>query len=269
MQVLGLCRFSYPGIGGFQIEHDSLEERIAFLYAPERLEERFRFFECFTLPSIRGQLDPDFTFLIVIGDSLPPEHRARLEALVQDVPQVQIQAHPPGPHRDVMKAAINSARDGRADPCLQFRLDDDDAVAVTFVARLRAAARQVAGLLEDHRHIALDFNRGFIARPGPGGIEATAIHKPLWTAGLALMVRRGVNVTVMNFAHHAMGRKMPTVSLPTDNMMLRGHNDYNDSRQRAGVKPVQLGLLDAEGEQMFRDTYNIDADHVRRVFGAA
>ena len=50
MQVIGLCRFSYPGIGGFQIEHDSLEDRIAFLYAPERLEERFRFFECFTLP---------------------------------------------------------------------------------------------------------------------------------------------------------------------------------------------------------------------------
>ena len=59
MQVIGLCRFSYPGEGGFQVAHASLEKRIAYLYAPERLEERFRFLECFNLPSIRAQLDPD------------------------------------------------------------------------------------------------------------------------------------------------------------------------------------------------------------------
>ena len=40
MQVIGLCRFSYPAIGGFQVEHDSIEERIAFLYAEKRLPAR-------------------------------------------------------------------------------------------------------------------------------------------------------------------------------------------------------------------------------------
>ena len=110
MQVIGLCRFSYPAIGGFQVEHETLEDRIAFLYAEDRLEERFRFFECFTLPSLRGQLDDDFTFLIMIGDSLPDHHRQRLEALVEDIPQVVIQSHPPRKHREVMKEAINSVR---------------------------------------------------------------------------------------------------------------------------------------------------------------
>jgi hypothetical protein len=43
MEVIGLCRFSYPAIGGFQVEHETLEERIAFLYADKRLEERFRY----------------------------------------------------------------------------------------------------------------------------------------------------------------------------------------------------------------------------------
>ena len=37
MQVIGLCRFSYPAIGGFQIEHETLENRIGFLYAEDRL----------------------------------------------------------------------------------------------------------------------------------------------------------------------------------------------------------------------------------------
>lgn len=268
MQVIGICRFSYPGLGGFQIEHDSIEERMAFLYAPERLEERFRFFECFTLPCLKAQIDPDFTFLIVVGESLPAAARARLEALVAGMDQVVIQAHAPGPHREVMKAAINSVRTPGPEPCLQFRLDDDDAVAVSFVARLRQSAERVAGLMEDHRHIGIDFSRGYIARPGPQGIAAAPIQQPFWTAGLALMFRAGVNVTVMNFAHQRVPRKMPSLSFPEEEMMLRGHNDFNDSRQGPGVKPVTLTPLDAAGEARFRALYDIDADHVRAVFSA-
>ena len=82
MQVIGLCRFSWPGIGGFQVEHDSLESRIAYLYAPERMEERFRTFETITLPPLKAQTDGDFTFLVVIGDSLPARWRDRLMALL-------------------------------------------------------------------------------------------------------------------------------------------------------------------------------------------
>ncbi|MCP3879258.1 MAG: hypothetical protein GY701_12850, partial [Sulfitobacter sp.] len=50
MQVLGLCRFSYPALGGFQVGHDSTADRIAYLYDPARLEERFRLFETVALP---------------------------------------------------------------------------------------------------------------------------------------------------------------------------------------------------------------------------
>lgn len=268
MQVIGLCRFSYPALGGFQVEHESVAEREAFLYAPRRLEERFRFFECFTLPCLRAQIDPEFTFLIVVGESLPGAARARLDALVAGMPQVVIQSHPPKPHRQVMKEAINSVKaPGRA-PCLQFRLDDDDAVAASFVARLRQTGTRVAGLLEDHRHIGIDFPGGYIARPHGAGLDAAAIHQPFWTAGLALMFRADVNLTVMNFAHQRIGRKMPSLSFPEEEMRLRGHNDFNDSRQGPGVKPVTLDRLDAAGEDRFRTLYGIDADHVRRVFGA-
>ena len=82
MQVLGICRFSYPGVGGFQVEHETLEDRIAYLYAPERMEERFRTFETITLPPLRAQTDADFTLLVVIGESLPEHYHSRLMALV-------------------------------------------------------------------------------------------------------------------------------------------------------------------------------------------
>ena len=78
MQVIGLCRFSYPALGGFQIDHETVEERIAYLYAEERMEERFRLFETVALPSLRQQTDPEFDLIIVIGDSLPRQHRDRL-----------------------------------------------------------------------------------------------------------------------------------------------------------------------------------------------
>lgn len=266
MQVIGLCRFSYLGVGGFQVEHDSLEARAAYLYAPERMEERFRTFETLTLPPLKAQTDPDFTLLIVIGEDFPAACRARLEGLVADLPQAVIRAEPPDRHRPAMKRAINAVRVASAQPCLQFRMDDDDAVAVDFVARLREAAADVEGLLARHRHLAIDFNQGWIARPGPEGLSVAETRAPYTTAALALMIRPELDLTVMNFAHAKLAQTMPTVTFTGQDMLVRGHNDHNDSRQKPGVKPVRLTPLDAEGEAHFLRRFAIDCDQVRRVF---
>jgi Putative rhamnosyl transferase len=268
MQVIGLCRFSYPGTGGFQVEHDTLEQRMAYLYAPARMEARFRTLQTITLPPLRAQTDPDFTLLIVIGDSLPTPYRDRLRELVSDMPQVVVQAHAPGQHRQVMQAAINSVRKKSAAPCLQFRMDDDDAVACRYVELLREAARDLHRLSGRHRHIAIDFNQGYIARPGPDGIHATATNAPFTTAALALMLKPSVRLSVLNFAHAKLARRMPTVTFTGEDMLVRGHNDFNDSRQKPGVKPMNLPLLRPDQEAHFKRVFNIDADHVRRLYSA-
>lgn len=268
MQVIGLCRFSYPAIGGFQVEHETVEDRIAYLYAPERLEERFRYFETITLPGIRAQSDPEFTFLILTGESLPDIYRQRLQALVADIPQAVILAYPPGEHRGTMQKVINLHRVASHEPCLQFRLDDDDAVAFTYVEKLRDAARDVAALMRNHRHVAIDFNQGYIARPGPEGIDAMPIQAPYWTPALALMLRPDVRMSVMNYSHGKVFRAMPTVTFTGEDMMLRGFNRFNDSRFKKAAKPAALTPLDAKGELLFQMTYGIDSDHVRRVFSA-
>ncbi|MFY9209964.1 MAG: putative rhamnosyl transferase [Aestuariivita sp.] len=268
MQVIGLCRFSYPGEGGFQVEHDSLAERIAYLYAPERMNARFAQFEAITLPGLKAQSDPDFTFVIVIGDSLPEQWRARLDALLSDFPQAQVQVHPPGPHRQVMQAALNAARRDIDAPCLQFRHDDDDAVAVDFVARLRQSARENARLVDDNRLVAFDFQRGFSARPGPSGIEVAETLLPLYGVALGMAVRGGVRQSIMNFAHKKLARFMPVVSESESLMFVRGHNDHNDSRQKAGIAPLQLALMDGATAELFRDRFAIEDAAVRRVFSA-
>lgn len=265
MQVIGLCRFSYPALGGFQVHHDDPAERAAYLYAPERMEERFRYFECFTLPALRAQTDPDFTFLVVVGTDLPEVYGNRLVDLLAGIPQAEIQEHDPGPHREVMKTAINAVR-RHQDTTLQFRLDDDDAVSVDFVARLRQAALARADDLTGNRHIALDFNRGYIAAPGADGIHARKTDQKFMTAALSVAFEPRVRSTVMNYSHVRLHRFMSCFHLDAPDMYVRGHNRWNDSRQAEGIRPETLTPLDPAGEDLFRTRFAIDADHVRRVF---
>lgn len=266
MQVIGLCRFSYPGEGGFQVEHASIEDRIAYLYAPDRLSARFAQFETITLPGLKAQTDPDFTFVIVIGDSLPMEWRNKLETLTEDFPQAVIRAYPPGPHRKMMQAAINDARSDMAQLCLQFRHDDDDAVAVDFVERLRAAAHDKAKLVAKNRLVAFDFDRGYSAQPGANGIAAAETRLPLYGVALGMAVQSGVQQSIMNFAHKKLQNFMPVVTHSDSLMFVRGHNNHNDSRQKAGIAPLELHPLTHDETQIFRDRFAIDEDHVRRVF---
>lgn len=265
MQVIGLCRFSYPAEGGFQVEHASATDRAAYLYAPERMEERFRTFEAFTLPSLKAQTDADFTFLVVIGEDLPARWRDRLEALLAGMPQAVLMPRRPGPHRRVMQAAFNAVR-AQGAPCLQFRLDDDDAVARGFVARLRQAARDCSGLLARERHVAIDFNQGFVARPGPEGISAARVQEPFWTPALGMAIASDVPLSIMNFAHMKLPRIMPCLSFTGEDMFIRGHNDHNDSRQKKGVRQFELAPLDACGEARFRACFGVEAETVRRLY---
>lgn len=263
MQVLGLCRMSWPALGGFQTTHETVADRVRYLYAPERMEARLRAFEAFTLPALKAQTDPDFTLLVVIGDDLPPRWRDRIEGLLAGLPQARIRALPPGRHRSVMQQVINEARDRRR--CIQFRMDDDDAVAVTFVARVRAVAAEVAPLIARNPLLAIDFNHGHSARPCAMGIEAEAVARQLWVPSLAVVAAPNARLTVMNFNHLKLWQFMPVVGCPDPDMFVRGLNDWNDSDLAPGPG---ARLLDAEGEALFRRAYGICADRVRAIYAA-
>ncbi|APX23311.1 MAG: hypothetical protein CML50_02775 [Rhodobacteraceae bacterium] len=265
MQVIGFCRFSYPAQGGFQVEHDDTTAREAYLYAPARLEERFRHFEAICLPGLRAQTDRDFVFLVLTGTSLPARYRDRLEALLSDLPQARVVSRPPGPHRAVCQEVINAARDMDR-PCLQFRHDDDDAVAVDFVETLREAALDTSALRAKHRLVGYDWNRGYVARPDAEGLCGEETVTPFWGVAQAMAVKPGVKQTIMNFGHNKILRFMPTVTFTDRPMYVRGHNDHNDSRQKSHVKPAALPRLDTTAEALLRERFAIDADQVRRIF---
>ncbi|WIY27247.1 putative rhamnosyl transferase [Parasedimentitalea psychrophila] len=268
MQIIGLCRFSYPALGGFQVEHETVAERIAYLYSELRLEERFRLMETVALPCLKAQTDPDFELIIVIGDSLPKRHLDRLHDLCADIPQIRIHAEPPRKQRPVMKEILNAARRHPARPCLQFRHDDDDAVSVDFIERLRASVSDCSGLIANNRTVAFDFNRGYMAEVGASGIAASEVHRPYYVAAMGLYVQGDCPLTIMNFAHEKIHRFMPTVTITDAPMFVRTINSFNDSRQKA-AKPVAVEALTPAQEGEFIARFALDADHIRQVFSAA
>lgn len=265
MQAIGLCRFSYPALGGFQVEHDDIEARMGYLYADDRLEERFRLFETVALPALRAQTDQDFTLIVLIGDQFPPDHKRRLNALLSDLPQAILHQEPPRKHREVMKELLNDSRAAPAQPCLQFRYDDDDAIAVDFIAKLRQATHDCRPLLKQNRSVAFDWNRGFVAEFGANGISAVEMFRQFCVASLGMYVKGNCPLTIMNFAHQKLPQFMPAVSFSDPHMWVHGHNGYNDSRQKP-VKPILVTPLTEEQEDLFRTRFAIDANHVREVF---
>ena len=137
MQVIGLCRFSYPAVAGYKIAHATTAEPCDFLYHPTRLKMRFRHLESTCVPALAAQTDPDFLFVIVIEDNLLDRYNMCLLELTAGLSQVVIVAPP------------------RA-------LSQGDAIAVDYVQLLRETAAESTTYLTQKRQLIIDFNHEFV-----------------------------------------------------------------------------------------------------------
>ncbi|WP_316015363.1 glycosyltransferase [Roseobacter sp. HKCCA0434] len=220
LRVLGLIRFSYMGQGGYRL-HDDPTIRRRVLYDPARLDMRFDLFEQVCLPGLRAQEDADFRVALLVGDDFP--QRDRLDALVADVPQIEVVALPPLPHREACHLAMKRVGAGPGWH-IQFRLDDDDAVAIDYVGTVR----QLLSRHIDHAgRVALSFARGVYAEERAGQVSYHARHSPYHSAGLA-MLHRGAG-SVMNVAHHKVQIRMSSICDVRPWMYLRTIHRLNDS----------------------------------------
>ena len=266
MRTVGLCRFSYAGEGGFKVGHDDFAALETFLYGTDRMEERFRLFEAITLPSVAGQTDSDFTFLIVTGIGFPAQHLDRLRALTRHIPNCEIRQFPPGPHRRVMSKAIKDWRGAADTPCLQFRLDDDDAMALSFVERFKQTAHDLAPISARHPSVAVDFNQGYVYTAGAEGVKLWPYHYPYSAIALGMIVGAGSDDTIMNHGHQNLWKTMPTMTFTGEDMMMRGHNDFNDSRLKGKKNVFDYKAMTAEQAAHIHATFGIDDASVRAIF---
>lgn len=258
IQMLGLCRFSVLVEGGFQVVHADLQARRAMLYDPARLAQRFVWFEHLCLASLRAQTDPDFTFVVLVGTDFPEPWMSRLSDLVADVPQVVISCQPPGRHRDICMAALSPLIDRTADVVGQFRLDDDDAVAIDYIARSRSDFTLVEGLYRRHGIVASNYARGLQVTDTGDGLIYEKRAATDWSCGLTLYFPPDSNTGVMDYGHHRLAEFMPTISQNDSLMYLRGRHRFNDTRPKgqgkgdvwdaARANPVLLSRFGIDGE---------------------
>ncbi|WP_322866805.1 glycosyltransferase [Aquicoccus sp. G2-2] len=232
LQVLGLCRWSYPAApGAFRKDAgETLAETRAALYARERMELRLFYLEHVVIPCLEAQTDPDFTVIMVMGQGLPEPFRKRVLALIARVPQIVPRFLPEGlAHQQVCLDEMRLARQAGVAAVAEFRIDDDDAVAVDFVARTRAQFAALRELFEAEGKLALDFNRGFILKTNADGVNVLPVVARYWTPGLVIFLPGDSPQSLLNFHHARMWKRVTMLCWPRQPMFVRGAHGQNDS----------------------------------------
>lgn len=230
MQVLGLCRFSYLGGRGFQSAPEDREARRAYLYDPDRLARRWYWFENVTLPALRAQTDPDFTLVVMTGPDLPEPWLGRLRALEDEIPQLRLSLiRPMNYHLAACDHALRPFRADNVDVVAHFRMDDDDAVAVDFIERVRADFPLVEAACASHDGAAIDYMRGLVLRASRTGLKVTPRILHFASAGLVVYLPPEDMRSAVHLPHWCIAEHMPVLGLADAPMFCRLLNHDNDS----------------------------------------
>lgn len=267
VQMLGLMRWSYVGLRGYQKEHATIAERRAFLYDPARLERRWFWFEHVALPAWQAQTDPDFTLVIMTGPDLPEPYLSRLRALTAEIPQIRLELVPPmDRHLEACLAAIRPHIDRDADAVGHFRHDDDDAVAVDYIAAARRDFLPVRDLWQVERKLSLDHSRGLMVKVTPRGLQITPRICHNMGVALTVFLAPDRDATAVHFNHARIGLWMPGVSVPQPLMFLRlMHGDGDSASLGAGYAwEADEAAMPALLQGRFRLDHALLSDAARR-----
>ena len=267
-QLLGLCRFSYLGGRGFQVEHGSIADRRAFLYDPARLARRWFWFEQVALPSWQAQTIGDFTLVVMTGPDLPDPYLSRLRAIAQATPQIRLELVPPlDHHRAACARALQPHVDPDADAIGYFKHDDDDAVAVDFVASAHRDLRVLRPMFNRDGRVSCDYMKGLILKVTETGVEVLPRH--VYSTGVALItwVRPDDPDSALDFEHWRMGHHMNGVALHDRPMFVRVVHHDNDSGALGPNYPWAEPPTDPA--TILRKRFRIDLPALQRAARAA
>jgi hypothetical protein len=72
--------------------------------------------------------------------------------------------------------------------------------------------------------------------------------------------------TIMSYGHQNLWKTMPTMTCTGEDMMMRGHNDFNDSRLKGNKNVFDYKAMSNAEAAHIRETFGIENDHVKQVF---
>jgi hypothetical protein len=226
--IYGYIRFSFFGRNDTRISRNTADDakRFELLYNPQRMEERFYFFERITLPSLRAQVDQDFKILLVSSEVMPEAYKHRLNALVADIPQIEVIYSSAANIKDELNPRIAEMTAGIRKKTVHFRLDDDDAICAQMIGLLRETAPLA------RKNELLSFPRGFFLTMEDGAPRLVRKFEPYIAIGWAYVNRpnqvRNPYQRIHNTAHH----QLPSMLNPRPFAYIHVSHDSSDTKNR-------------------------------------
>lgn len=249
IQALGICRWSYPAApGAFNTgSSEGLEGIRRAMYDPVRIALRLFYLEHIVLPPLRNQTDQDFEVILLMGDQLPEVPRRRVLELIDDIPQIKpVFAEEGRKHKDICRELMTAARDPEVRAVAEFKIDDDDAVALDFVERTRLMFDGAKGLFRDGGRLGVDFNRGFVLQTEATGIKVRYVSARAWSPGYVLFVRPRAKLCLLDYDQTRLWRRITTISYPKAPMFIRGVHGSNDSDIPVALQNVNEAWIDPQ-----------------------
>lgn len=244
MFTVGFIRFSFFGRNDTRLSHEieiDKEKYYLDLYGPERMERRFHFFEKLCLPSLADQSDKDFVTVILTSRIMPKQYIHRLEALASSLQGVKlVHARGQNIHAE-LRSVIKQLLHGRSGRWIGFRVDDDDALARTFIETLKEMSNGVS------TKTILSLSRGahLLALEGKGYIAPR--NMPFQGAGWAICQAADDYRNPFRYAHQNAAKRFPYIVNDSKISHIYCVHDYADTAER---KVKRLHKMHARAQEM-------------------
>ncbi len=266
--IVGMIRFSivlresnfFPPLSG-----QGYQKRKALIFDRARLQRRFQLFEDICLPSLAAQTDQNFNMMLITSRDLPDWAHDRLMGLVQDLPNFYVRAYRPLANiQRIFKRSVFEMLDPTAPITASFRLDDDDALASDYIARLRTHMEpEKAGKI-------VTFSHGHQLALSDGTLQVWDDTRDCGSAGLALVQKGKVlsipeTVTIHCLGgHRKVGQFAPVINDKTDAMYVQTANGVNVTGRRGGVRWGTISAKDM-AEKLHPKFPHLDAKTLARL----
>ena len=135
------------------------------------LEERFRLFEAYCLPSIIGQTNQNFTWIILVHDQTPTIYQQRLEQYVQTYPVIKVEYCSYYDDINILYQNIGRKYIEHYDYLLSTRMDSDDMLDCNIICSISKIKQ-----LSSH------FQKAF------SGLRPKILHMPLYTQRIIFLL---------------------------------------------------------------------------------
>lgn len=237
MNVFGYIRFSYMGRSDVRLAQLGEGSGSAYfdqLFASQRMETRFHYFEKLCLPSLVAQTDQDFSIVVLASEDMPQPFRARLEQAVANIPQITVYYRDSPQLGDALNPIIADLMANETRNSVHFRLDDDDALAATAVANLRRFARHLyAGNV-------ISMSRGFHLFTHDGKPYLTPKIEPYIAIGWARIHKPGDFRNPFTFSHRQIASRVPSFLNPRPISYIHTLHPHSDSNHHHGTTLPRL-----------------------------